>query len=369
MCADFAKKLEAIKSKNRYRSLSLPGGIDLSSNDYLGLKDHPSLRRAAIEALQDGMSVGSGGSRLLRGHCEEHARLEEFAAKHYGFERALYFANGYSANYALLTALPARRDIVLFDSLVHASMRDGLYTPSITSQKISHNDLDAYEAALKKHSGHDKRVFIAVESVYSMDGDFAPLAELHALALRYDAVLIVDEAHSTGVYGDHGKGLADALPRENLITVHTCGKALGVAGGLVCASNDIIEYLINTARPFIYSTAPPPLQAYLTMKAIELCAGAEGDAARAKLMKLCTLVKERIGGYGSQIVPIVLGADEKAVAAANRLQSQDYDIRAVRPPTVPEGSARLRLSINAGLSAETLNAFLDDLAKLNALPA
>lgn len=369
MCADFAQKLEAIKSKNRYRSLSLPGGIDLSSNDYLGLKEHPSLKRAAIEALEGGIALGSGGSRLLRGHCEEHARLEEFAAKHYGFERALYFANGYSANYALLTALPARNDVVLFDSLVHASMRDGLYTPSITSQKIPHNDLNAYEAALKKHSGLGKRIFIAVESVYSMDGDFAPLAELHALALRYDAILIVDEAHGTGVYGDHGKGLAGSLPHENLITVHTCGKALGVAGGLVCASNDIIEYLINTARPFIYSTAPPPLQAHLTMKAIELCAGAEGDAARKKLMELCALVKTRIGGYGSQIVPIILGADEKAVAAAKQLQNQGYDIRPVRPPTVPEGSARLRLSLNAGLGTETLNAFLDDLEKLHVLAA
>lgn len=361
MCADFAEKLEAIKSKNRYRSLSLPGGIDLSSNDYLGLRNHPSLKRAAIEALEGGIALGSGGSRLLRGHCAEHARLEEFAAEHYGFERALYFANGYSANYALLTALPARQDIVLFDSLVHASMRDGLFTPSITSQKIPHNDLDAYEAALKKHSGQGKRIFIAVESVYSMDGDFAPLAELYALALRYNAILIVDEAHGTGVYGDHGKGLADSLPRENLITVHTCGKALGVAGGLVCASADVIAYLINTARPFIYSTAPPPLQAYMTMKAIELCAGSEGDAARDRLMALCALVKSRIGGNGSQIVPIVLGADARAVNAANQLQSQGYDIRAVRPPTVPEGAARLRLSLNAGLSAEDVSGFLDAL--------
>lgn len=136
MCADFAQKLEAIKSKNRYRSLSLANGIDFSSNDYLGLKEHPSLKRAAIEALEGGMAVGSGGSRLLRGHCEEHAQLEAFAAGHYSFERALYFANGFSANYALLTALPSRQDIVLFDSLVHASMRDGLYTPSTKSQKF-----------------------------------------------------------------------------------------------------------------------------------------------------------------------------------------------------------------------------------------
>lgn len=361
MCADFAKQLDAIQSKNRYRLLSLPDGIDFSSNDYLGLREHPSLRRAAIEALESGIAVGSGGSRLLRGHCAEHARLEDFAAKHYGFKRALYFANGYSANYALLTALPARRDIVLFDSLVHASMRDGLYTPSIQSQKILHNDLDAYESAMKKYAAQGRRIFIAVESVYSMDGDFSPLSDLHALALRYGAILIVDEAHGTGVYGHQGKGLTDSLPRDNLITVHTCGKALGVAGGLVCASDDVIEYLINKARPFIYSTAPPPLQGHLTMKAIELCAGSEGEAARTKLMALCSLVQDRIGGSGSQIVPIILGVDERAVSMANYLQDKGYDIRAVRPPTVPEGSARLRLSLNANLNAKTVSSLLDEL--------
>ena len=361
MCADFAKQLDAIKSQNRYRSLSLPGGIDFSSNDYLGLREHPVLRRAAIEALEGGIALGSGGSRLLRGHCAEHAKLEEFAAEHYGFDRALYFANGYSANYALLTALPARRDIVLFDSLVHASMRDGLYTPSIQSQKIPHNDLDAYEGALKKYAGQGRRIFIAVESVYSMDGDFAPLSDLHALALRYGAILIVDEAHGTGVFGHQGKGLTDSLPRDNLITVHTCGKALGVAGGLVCASDDVIDYLINKARPFIYSTAPPPLQAHLTMNAIELCAGRAGNAARTKLMALCNLVQDRIGGSGSQIVPIILGADDRAVSMANYLRDKGYDIRAVRPPTVPEGSARLRLSLNANLSAQCVSSLLDEL--------
>ena len=134
-----------------------------------------------------------------------------------------------------------------------------------------------------------------------------------------------------------------------------------MAGGLVCASDDVIEYLINKARPFIYSTAPPPLQAHLTMKAIELCAGGEGDAARTKLMTLCRLVQDRIGGHGSQIVPIILGADDRAVSMANYLQDKGYDIRAVRPPTVPEGSARLRLSLNANLSAECVSALLDDL--------
>lgn len=349
MVLGLKNKLDALQARSRYRTLSLAQGIDLSSNDYLGLKDHPALKEAAVEAIESGVGLGSGGSRLLRGHAPEHAQLEEFAADHYGFERALYFANGYSANYALITALAGRGDIVLFDSLVHASMRDGLFTPSVKSQKIPHNDVQAFEEALKKHQGRAGRILMAVESIYSMDGDTAPLAELYALAEKYGALLVVDEAHGTGVFGDAGKGLSHTLPREHLITVHTCGKALGVAGGLVCASSDVIEYLINTARPFIYSTAPPPLQAYLTMKAIELASGDVGDQARAKLHSLITLAQEKLGGPGTQILRIILGDDVKAVEAAKALQDKGYDIRAVRPPTVPEGSARLRLSLNAKL--------------------
>lgn len=330
-------------------------GIDFSSNDYLGFKDHPYLKQAAIEAIESGVGLGSGGSRLLRGNAPEHEALEAFAAGHYGFERALYFANGFSANAALLATLPNRKDIVLYDSLVHASMRDGLFSPTIKSIKIQHNNLNAYEDTLKRHCDQAENLFIAVESVYSMDGDIAPLQELHILALKYNAILIVDEAHGTGVYGKGGRGLADNLPRENLITIHTCGKALGVAGGLVCASADIIDYMINSARPFIYSTAPPPLQAYLTHKAIELCSSAQGDEARKKLQILCRVAQEELGGAGSPIVPIILGEDEKAVQAALFMQGLGYDIRAIRPPTVPEGSARLRLSLNAHLKMADLN--------------
>ncbi len=350
----FQNKLSALQTKNRLRSLSMARGLDLSSNDYLGLTDHQTIKAAAIEAIKNGVGLGAGGSRLLRGNAPEHMALEEFAAQHYGFEKALYFANGFAANYALLTTLPSRHDVVLFDSLVHASMRDALYTPNIKSEKIAHNDVSAFEAALKKHRPDSQKIFIAVEALYSMDGDFAPLKELYALALEYDAVLIVDEAHSSGVFGAHGKGLADSLPRENLIILHTCGKALGIAGGIVCASADIIDYLINAARPFIYSTAPPPLQAYLTQKAIELSASSEGDLAREKLMALCKIAHSKLGGFGSHILPVILGDDKKAMDAAEALQELGYDIRAVRPPTVPENTARLRLSLNAKLTQAEL---------------
>lgn len=354
----FSQKLEALSSKNRLRALSGASGIDLSSNDYLGLKDHPQLKRAALEAIERGVGLGAGASRLLRGNAPEHSALETYAAAHYGFDSALYFANGFSANYAVLTTLPSRHDVVIFDALVHASVRDGLQAGHAKAIKVAHNDLDAFEDALKAYRDQAQNLFIAVESLYSMDGDVAPLAALAALAQRYDTILIVDEAHSTGVFGEGGRGLSDPLPRENLIVIHTCGKALGVAGGLVCASKDVIDYLINAARPFIYSTAPPPLQALLTQAAIALCASAQGEEARAKLRTLCAITQDSLGGAGTQIIPIILGAEDKAMSIAADLQAQGYDIRAIRPPTVPEGTARLRLSLNAKLPPATLRDFL-----------
>lgn len=364
----FPKKLAQLEEQNRYRRLKLPGGIDFSSNDYLGFAHHPALRAAAVEALGDGMALGAGGSRLLRGHTQAHADLEEYAARHYGCERTLYFGSGFMANYALFTTLPSRHDVVVFDAYVHASVRDGIQAGTARSVKAAHNDLNAFEEALKRHRDSAETLWIAVESLYSMDGDFAPLAELYALARRYEAILIIDEAHGTGVWGRSGKGVSEGLAQENLIVLHTAGKALGIAGGIVCASATIVETLINTARPFIYSTAPPPLQAYLTQKALELCASPEGDAAREKLHALCRLAQAECGGSGSQIVPIILGEDARAVEAASALQEAGYDIRAIRPPTVPEGTARLRLSLNAGLSPDVLKEFFSRLKESGHLP-
>lgn len=375
MVLGFDQKLQSLKSQNRFRALKLPQGIDLTSNDYLGLRDHPVLRDAARKAIEDGIDLGAGGSRLLRGHTDYHQKLEEFSAAHYGCEKALYFANGFQANYAVFTTLPSRHDVVVYDSLVHASVRDGIAASHAKSIKAAHNNLDDFEAALKRARENCKgQIWIAVESVYSMDGDAAPLRELQALVKKFGAILIVDEAHGTGVCGASGKGLSESLPQDNLITVHTCGKALGVAGGIVCASSEIIDYMINHARPFIYSTAPPPLQALLTLESIRLVAGKEGQRQRQKLHKICNYAAEKlrplgvevpeIEGQASHIIPIILGDVAKAVEVAAALQAAGYDIRAIRPPSVPEGTARLRLSLNAGLSEEILSDFLSKLAPL-----
>lgn len=327
------------------------------------------LRDAAIAFFQQGGDAGASGSRLLRGHTEAHAALEAFAAGFFAAQKVLFFANGFQANMALFSALPDRQDTIVFDALIHASARDGIQASHAQHRRVPHNDLNAYEDALKEAAGRGGRRWIAVESVYSMEGDFAPLAGLYDLACAYDAVLIVDEAHATGVWGRGGKGLACDLfegggQPENLITLHTCGKALGVAGGLVCGGADMSDYLVNAARPFIYSTAPMPVQAHLVQKSLELIGGEEGRARRSELSSRVQAAQRLFGGPGSQIVPVMIGGDEKAVHVAEVLQQNGYDIRAIRPPTVPEGTARLRLSLSAAVDERALHDFAAALAPL-----
>ena len=365
----FDPELSRLKALGRYRSLKLPAGLDLSSNDYLGLSEHPALRQAAIEALQGGIEIGASASRLLRGHRQAHAELEAFAADYFDSPRSLFFANGYQANFALVTALVKRDDTIVFDALCHASMRDGIYAVRSASLKIPHNDLDAFEHALKAPRAAGTNVWILVESVYSMDGDMAPVRELLALAEKYDAMLIVDEAHGTGVCGASGRGATEELSdlgfsHDRLIVLHTCGKALGVAGALVCASKPIIDYLINTARPFVYSTAPMPLQAVLVQRALELVQ--EEPERRKELAALKAHAAKCLPGVSvlSQIVPIIIGGDDAAVALASALQAEGFDIRAIRPPTVPEGTARLRLSLRVGVTTDQLTAFAEALTRL-----
>lgn len=379
------EKLKRLESRGRLRALNLPLGIDLTSNDYLGMAAHPALRDAAIEFLQQGGDIGAAGSRLLRGHTKAHADLEDYAAGFFAAEKTLYFSSGFQANAVLFQALPARGDTIIFDALIHASAREGIQNSLAQQIRIAHNDIEAFEAALKAAKGQK---WIAVESVYSMDGDFAPLAELYELACRYDAILIIDEAHASGVYGAGGRGLAydlifspsPSIPLpagrgkhvsagrgifpDNLITLHTCGKAIGVAGGLVCSNASVIDMLINTARGFIYSTAPMPLQAFLVQKSLEILGGAEGDRLREKLFVQCRQAQNLFGGAGSPIVPIIIGDDTAAIFVAQNLQQNGYDVRAIRPPTVPEGTARLRVSLSAVLAENTLENFAAALTPL-----
>ncbi len=355
--------LEQLAAKGRLRALVPDRGIDFASNDYLGLAASGRLADAARAALDRGVAVGSGGSRLLRGNRDEHEALEAEMAAFTGAESALFFATGYTANSALLSTLPQRGDLILADELVHASMHEGLRLTRAEHRLVQHNDPDAFERALNvwRAGGNTGQVWLAVESLYSMDGDFAPLTELAALAERHDAILLVDEAHATGICGPQGRGLAATLPaRENVISLHTCGKALGAEGALLCGPSVMREFLINRARGFIFSTAPSPLTAAVVRAALEIVAsGDDLRAALAERIALATRLLAPLGAksHGSPVLPLLLGEDTRTMAVAAKLQAAGYDVRGIRPPTVPEGTSRLRIVI-------TLNAALPDIEGL-----
>jgi 8-amino-7-oxononanoate synthase len=360
--------LDALAAKARLRALTATRGLDFTSNDYLALAQSAALRDAAAAALARGVPVGAGGSRLLRGNHPEHEALEEEAAVFFGSETALYFPTGYAANAAIAATLPREGDLIVHDALMHASFRAGLEPSRIAAKAAPHNDVDAMDEIIAewRAGGGTGRVWIAVETLYSMDGDRAPLAELVALAARHDAMLILDEAHATGVYGDQGRGLgAEYEGAPNIISLHTCGKGLGAAGALICLPRLYRDFLVNRGRSFIYSTAPSPLMAAVVREALKISAGAQQERAQ-----LAALVRHAGEGLktlglpfsGSQIVPVIVGTDDRAMALASALQAKGYDIRAIRPPTVPEGTARLRIALTLQVTPDDLDALFADLA-------
>jgi len=359
--------LDSLAAKGRLRALTHTRGRDFTSNDYLALAQSEALRRAATDALARGVPPGAGGSRLLRGNHPEHEALEEEAASFFGSETALYFPTGFAANAALAATLPRREDLIVYDSLIHASFRDGLEPDRIRAIEAPHNDVAAMEAIIKgwRATGAKGRVWIAVETLYSMDGDRAPLADLVALAGRYDAMLLLDEAHATGVHGEQGRGLgAEYEGAPNIISLHTCGKGLGAAGALACMPKPYRDFMVNRGRAFIYSTAPSPLIAAVVRAALTISAGAEQE--RTQLKGLVRHAQERMRSLGlptsgSQIQPIILGEDRRAVRLASALQARGHDIRAIRPPTVPEGSARLRIALTLHVTPEDLDELFADL--------
>ena len=365
---DIAHALDEARHSHRERRLSLPGGIDFTSNDYLGLSRHPAIRNAMIAALQREGVAGSGGSRLLRGHYAAHAELEDFAAQFFRAPKALYFSSGFAANFSLFTTLPTRHDAVVFDERIHASVKEGLHASPAARYRARHNDAQSFETEIRRARDRNaQNVFVAVESVYSMDGDLAPLGDLAAIARRLDAILVVDEAHATGVFGAQGRGLSEGLDAPNAILLHTSGKALGVSGALVCASETVVDYLVNRARPFIYSTAPPPHLAAGVKRALQLVN--EEPWRRARVLELAALAHRLLTKHeparfpGSPIIPVILGEDERAVKIADAVRQKGFDVRAIRPPTVAEGTARLRVAIHADHSEDDIRGLADAVAK------
>lgn len=360
--------LARLSARSRLRALTVTRGCDFTSNDYLALAELAVLRDAAAQALARGVPLGAGGSRLLRGNHPEHEALEEEAASFFGSETALYFPTGFAANAAIAATLPRRGDLIVYDALIHASFRDGLEPARIAAVEAPHNNVGAMDDIIRgwRASGGKGQVWIAVETLYSMDGDRAPLPELVRLAARHDAMLVLDEAHATGVHGDEGRGLGAAYEgAPNIISLHTCGKALGAAGALVCLPRLHRDFMVNRGRAFIYSTAPSPLMAAVVRASLKIVAGAEQE--RAQLGALVRhaeagLAKLGLGVSGSQIQPIIIGEDRRAMALACALQGRGHDIRAIRPPSVPEGTARLRLALTLHACAADLDALFADLA-------
>jgi 8-amino-7-oxononanoate synthase len=366
----FEADLRELAQRGRLRSLRECCGIDFTSNDYLGLAASAELRQAATEAAARGVPVGSGGSRLLRGNHPEIEALETEAAAYFGAATALYFGGGYVANFAIFSTLPQNEDLVVHDELVHASVHEGLRRGRAEFVGVPHNDVDGFDAAIARwrKAGGKGRAWLAVESLYSMDGDRPNLAELLAVADRHDAMVVIDEAHATGVLGRQGRGLAaDFEGRDNVITLHTCGKALGTVGGFILAPRIVRDFLVNRSRPFIFATAPSPLTAAITRVALEL--SRSNPIRRERLARLVQFAGDElrrqcnIEPSGSQIVPVIVGSDQAAVTLACALQRRGYDIRAIRPPTVPENTARLRIALTLNVDEPTVAGLFEALSE------
>jgi 8-amino-7-oxononanoate synthase len=365
-----SKALRNLEQQHQRRSLAEIRGVDFCSNDYLGLAHHPALRDAVLQAVQTSTRVGGTASRLLSGQTVAWRKLEEQFARFAGTEAALFFSSGYAANMGLLSALVGPDDVVYSDMLNHASLIDGMRLSGARKVIYPHLDLNALENSLRQDAGAPWRRIIVTESVFSMDGDVAPLPEMASLAEKFGAAMIVDEAHATGVQGKTGSGLAaesGILPHV-LATVHTCGKALASAGAFVCGPQVMKDYLINHARTFIFSTALPPYFAEQISAALNLVIGMN-EERRTLLNRASGLNRAlRRAGFdtansASQIVPVILGSNEDALQTADHLQKNGFAVRAIRPPTVPAGRARLRLSLTTRITESDLHGLVNSLTE------
>lgn len=346
-------------------SISLDGKplLNFSSNDYLGLANHPQLKEAAIRAVER-YGAGCGASRLICGSLKPHQELEEALAAFKGTEAALSFSTGYAAALGTICALVGAHDVIILDKLVHACIVDAARLCGAKLRIFSHNDLNNLEdllrwATAKNRVAGDRvgasrpRTLIVTESVFSMDGDQAPLREMVELKNKYNAWLMVDEAHATGLYGAHGRGLAEEHGVQNAIEVQmgTLGKALGAAGGYICGSKTLIDYLINRARSFIFSTASVPAAPAAASAAVRLVQSELGKERRQQLWQRVSLLRagnlRRNSSSPSAIIPIHIGEETKAIEAAEILRRLGIFIPAIRYPTVARGSARLRLTLTA----------------------
>jgi len=363
------KKLDERKAAGTYRSLKPESGlIDFCSNDYLGFARSPILKQMTDEEVNQlpFIANGSTGSRLISGNLSYTERLEQEIADFHHAEAGLLFNSGYDANVGLFSAIPQRGDTIITDELIHASVIDGSRLSFANKYTFRHNDLQSFEDKLKQAKGN---CYVAVESIYSMDGDTAPIAEIMALTDQYNAHLIVDEAHAVGFYK---KGIVADLGLQDRVfaRVVTFGKGLGCHGAIVLGSNTLREYLINFARSFIYTTASPVHQSASVKMAYGLLKDADNTIDKLKrniesfkknviLSEECPLI-----GSDSQIQCILLKSNEKAKMIASELQNSGFDVRAILSPTVPQGTERIRICLHAFNSGDEITALTETINKL-----
>ncbi len=428
----FHEQLQALRAQSLHRKLREIGSaqgaevqivgqqlVNFSSNDYLGLANDPLLREAATAAIEE-FGVGTGASRLISGTRSPHVRLENALAKWKGTQAALTFSSGYAAALGTVPALVGKKDVVLLDKLAHASLIDGARLSGATIRVFPHNHLGKLESHLEwaRQERPEGRHLIVTESVFSMDGDRAPLRALIGLKRRFSALLLLDEAHAVGVVGEHGRGLAHelGLARHVDVQMGTLSKALGVCGGYICGSHSLIEWLVNRARPFIFSTAPPPVLAMAALAALEFLQTSEGAARQAALWKnietlraalpsvvppapppdpipasakgakkskpgvLRQLLSGRLAGNsktvesaapseapsarGSAIHPLMLGDEQDALDLARSLQGEGFLVPAIRYPTVAKGAARLRITVTAAHNEAQIRALAGAITRL-----
>ncbi|MDQ0570463.1 8-amino-7-oxononanoate synthase [Variovorax paradoxus] len=371
------------------QSLTLAGAAEqrtmlgFSSNDYLGLAAHPALAAALAEGAAR-YGTGSGGSHLILGHSRAHAELEErlagWMAPFVPEARSLFFCTGYMANLAVLSALGGAEAVIFSESLNHASLIDGARLAKARVERYPHCDVAALDAQLAACDAPVK--LIVSDAVFSMDGNIAPVGELLALAERHDAWLVLDDAHGFGVLGDTGRGVlqAMALRSERLVLVGTLGKAAGVSGAFVAAHRTVVDYLVQRARPYIFTTAAPPAIAHALLASLALIEGEEGDARRAQLkMRIAQLrrgLKAILPPDGSAwlpdsptaIQPLIVGDNARAMQTMAQLDVHGLRVGAIRPPTVPAGTARLRITLSASHSEADVARLVDALGEALAQP-
>jgi 8-amino-7-oxononanoate synthase len=374
----FEEQLQALREQSLYRKLREIGTaqgpqvrmvghelVNFSSNDYLGLAADPILRQAAIAAIEE-FGVGAGASRLISGTQSPHVALDVALARWKRAPAAVSFSSGYAAAVGTIPALASKQDVVILDKLCHASLIDGARLSGATLRVFPHNHLGKLESHLEwaRREHPEARLVVVTESVFSMDGDRAPLRELVELKKRFQALLLLDEAHAIGVVGAHGRGLAAELGLEKEIDLQmgTLSKSLGVSGGYICASRSLIDWLVNRARSFIFSTAPPPALAAAATAAIHFLNSEAGEARRKTLWKRIVQLRKKLpeipeafGKPGAAIVPWLVGDEQRALDLARDLRQQGFFVPAIRYPTVAKGAARIRITVSAAHSEEQIN--------------